>query len=770
MAGPERKQPTHEDNSAYRAPDLKSAGQLFDHQAIAAFVSYLALSVLIFGRGVLAHPANVYLGQGPDAQQYIWFLAWWAHAISHRLNPLLVRLVWVPSGANLAWATDFPLAACLLYPITRLWGPIVSSNLLHLIAPPLAGWSAFVLCRYIVQRFWPAWFGGFVFAFSPYMLAGMIGSVFLMLVFPLPLAVWATLRRLAGEFNARRYVAILVALLVAQFLMSPEIFASATFLGAIAIALAARQASDEERAPLISVSVRIILAYAISAVPLVPYLYYMFALQIPHGLIFPPLQLCIDLVNFFVPTSLNQLGKLPLFGAVTHRFLNLLAESGGYMGLPLLAIIALFARERWHDRSGRFMVYMLASACVLALGPLLEILGYRLLPLPAAALVVVPLLDKSIPARFMVYAYLALAVIVAMWLAEKREQEVGRTLRWTLGIAIMPFMLPNLSASFWTNAAEVPRFFSDGLYRQYLEPGQTVVVLPFGLYGEGMLWQAVTGMYFRMAGGYVGAAPPMPEEDCGWPIMSGFYRIAGVPEAGDQLKAYLANHDVSAVIVGRRTQYLVTQLNGRQTNGAWLLSSTLDRERIAMGTLLASLHTSPLDIGGITLYRIAPETFATYRHKTALEMQQRAARARFEALLLGGARYLAQGGDPGLLDPARAQRLGLLPQDWFGGPLFTVGDPSLHTRVGLGPAAPNGVVVGVEGSYDALKPLIQKYGADASQVYFPYPAILSPDPVPREPAMMAMMFDRAGLGRAAAVAVRQETDMPPPAPASAADK
>lgn len=92
----------------------------------AAFLSYLAGSVLIFGRGVLVHPASSYIGQGPDPQVYIWFLAWWAHALSHHLNPLLPKVVWAPSGGNLAWACDFPLAACLLYPVTRLWGPIVS--------------------------------------------------------------------------------------------------------------------------------------------------------------------------------------------------------------------------------------------------------------------------------------------------------------------------------------------------------------------------------------------------------------------------------------------------------------------------------------------------------------------------------------------------------------------------------------------------------------------------------------------------------------------
>src|SRR5580704_6991822 len=183
MGGRQRTEPESENHSAYRTLAI-SSGQLFDRQAIAAFLSYLALSVLIFGRGVLAHPTDAYIGQGPDPQVYIWFLAWWAHAISHHLNLFFPTVVWAPSGGNLAWACDFPLAACLLYPITRIWGPIVSSNVLHLIAPPLAGWSSFVLCRYLAPRFWPAWLGGFTFAFSPPMLTGMADGLLLMLVFP----------------------------------------------------------------------------------------------------------------------------------------------------------------------------------------------------------------------------------------------------------------------------------------------------------------------------------------------------------------------------------------------------------------------------------------------------------------------------------------------------------------------------------------------------------------------------------------------------------
>ena len=738
--------------------DMKPAAQLFGRQAAGAFLSYLALSLLIFGRGVLAHPATAYLGRGPDPQLYIWFQAWWTYAISHHLNPFVTTAVWAPSGVNLAWTTDFPLATVLLYPITRLLGPIVSCNVLHLIAPPLAGWSAFVLCRYAVRSFWPAWIGGCLFAFSPYMLTGMVDGVLLMLVFPLPIAIWAVLRHLADELEVRRLVTILVVLLVVQFLMSPEIYAHAALLGTIAVALALRMAPAEEQLRLLSLGMWIILAYAVSAVLLLPYLYYMFAFGVPHGVFFSPWRSSIDLANLFVPTLANQFGNLPVFGAITSQFRNSLHECGGYIGLPLIAIIVLFARERWHDRTCRFMVYMLACAYILAMGPLLEIVGYRLLPLPGAALATMPLFDKSIPARFMLYAYLALILMVAMWLAPDRQNagDEQKTLHWALGLAIIPFMLPNLSTSFWTTPAEIPPFFSSGLYRQYLTPGETVMVLPYGLFGEGMLWQAASDMYFRTAGGW-GFEPPVPEEHSGWPIMAGLYNIAGVPDAADQLKAYLANHDVGAVILGPRTQYLVLRLGSMRTATVWLRFPTIERERAATHKVLASLGT-PLEVGGIALYQLAPKALAPYRQLTALEMQRRAARARFDALLLGAQRYLSQGHNPADLTPQALESLGLVPLDWFGGEPFPSharsGNPIFRTDSILAAPGSSAIQVGIIGGYPALKPLIDRYGAETSAIYFPYPARLAPSAarLANDPATMVMEFDRAGLARAAAVA------------------
>ena len=521
--------------------NLKPAAQPFDRQAAAAFVSYMTLSLLIFGRGLLANPADAYLGRGPDALLNIWFVAWWPQVISHHLNPFLTTAIWAPSGVNIAWTTNFPLASCLLYPVTRLYGPIVSCNVAHLVGLPLAGWSAFVLCRHVVRRFWPAWVGGCLFAFSPYMLTCMVGGGLFLLVFSIPLAVWATLRRLAGELEVRSFVALLALLLVAQFLLSVEIFASATLFGAIAIAFAARSASAEEYARIVSAVWPIGAAYAISAIILSPYLYYMLALGVPEGTIFSPKNNAADFLNFLVPTGVNELGRLPSFGAIASHFRADLSESRAYLGLPLLAVIVLFARERWHERDSRFVVYMFACTCVLAMGPFLEIAGRIIMPLPGAALAAIPLIDKALPGRFMMYAYLAAAVLIAMWLSRENGR---RALRWALGLAIIAFMLPNLSASTWATPASMPAFFSSGLYRRYIAPGQTVMILPYGFFGEGDLWQAATDMYFRTAGGYVGYAPAIPSGHNRWPIMAGLYEVAGVPEAGDQLKAYLANHDV----------------------------------------------------------------------------------------------------------------------------------------------------------------------------------------------------------------------------------
>ena len=115
-------------------PNTSPVPRLFDRQAAGAFLLYLALSLLIFGRAVIAHPATVYVGRGPDPQLYIWFMAWWAHAISHGVNPFLTSVIWAPSGVHLAWTANMPLAAAGISGYARLRADRLVQSALSVVA------------------------------------------------------------------------------------------------------------------------------------------------------------------------------------------------------------------------------------------------------------------------------------------------------------------------------------------------------------------------------------------------------------------------------------------------------------------------------------------------------------------------------------------------------------------------------------------------------------------------------------------------------------
>ena len=300
--------------------------------------------------------------------------------------------------------------------------------------------------------------------------------------------------------------------------------------------------------------------------------------------------------------------------------------------------------------------------------------------------------------RLTLYAFLALAIITALWLSS------GSTPRWVrvaAALAVGVSMLPNLSAGFWTSGIDVPAFFREALYAKYLSPGDTVVVLPYGINGESMMWQLQSRWYFRMAGGYAGN-PPLEFRQ--WPIVRVFYRIGTValPAAGDQLKAFLATHGAAAVLVDDRDA------------GIWR-------------PLMATLDAAPIDAGGMTIYRAAPAELAPWRSANALAMETRIDRTRFAALVLAAVNYLHGGHPPAALTPAEVYKLGLMPAGWIVVPKKTEppwdegginlprhpSDPHQLDDLWLAVDEQGRIEVGVTGWYPALRAVLGEYRADA---------------------------------------------------------
>ena len=275
-----------------------------------AILIYFAAAYILAGRGLLGDFTGriVSTSTGHDPSVMIWCLAWFPHAIANHLDPFLSRAVWWPVGINLAWITSIPGAAILAWPMTSAFGPVASFNTLSFIALPAAAFTAFLLCRHLTGRNRASIAGGYVFGFSPYFLGHLQNHLLLILAFPIPLAVLLTVRLLEGSLRPRVFAPLMALVLALQIGFSLELFATMTAVGIIALLIGFAVGPEHWRTTVRSVAAPLAASYAIAAVLVAPYWYYLFAFGMPRGSIISPSGVSTDLLNFLIPTEANLLG------------------------------------------------------------------------------------------------------------------------------------------------------------------------------------------------------------------------------------------------------------------------------------------------------------------------------------------------------------------------------------------------------------------------------------------------------------------------------
>src|SRR5919197_709092 len=345
---------------------------------------YVGIMLALFGPKILSHLSDHLLagaidrGSINDASIYIWNLSWWPHAIGHAMNPFSTTAMWAPTGINLAGTTVIPLPSLVIAPVTLFFGPIVSFNLLSLLAPPTAAWTAYLLCRRIDAGFLPSVAGGFFFGFSSYeWLQTGGGHLNLSEIVFVPVCAYLVVRRLEGTIGPRAFTAGLTAALVAQFAISAEVFATMTIAGVLFGAIALVLNTRERRVQWYRTALLMVLSYLLALVVLSPYLYSLIARTQPVKP-FPSLaswearapQLGSSLRQFVVPGPLTQIahGLGERLGVV---------PSAWYLGIPLLAVVAVcFWRERRRTVT-KVLGVTFAALIVLSLGPAVRVGGIQ---------------------------------------------------------------------------------------------------------------------------------------------------------------------------------------------------------------------------------------------------------------------------------------------------------------------------------------------------------------------------------------------------------
>lgn len=480
------------------------AGLARRHPRASALVAYLGLSLATTGWRWLPDPSASCACQGNDPTFYMWALRWWPYALTHGLNPLESHFVWYPVGANVARAASIPSAALALWPVTALFGPLVSYNVMSLASPTLAGFCAYLLCRHVVRRELPAVAGGYLFGFGAYQLPQMVGHPNLSLVFLVPLIVLVALRRVEGQMSRAAYVAALAALFIAQVGLSTEVLTTTALMGGVMLVAAYVLTRGKARERVDGLVLETIAAGWIAVAIASPFIYYALvkggapaeAIGDGYGL---------DLLNPIVPTITTWAGGGAFHGLTVRFEGGAFAEANGYLSLPIIIAFGLWAARTHRRLLARLALVAAIASFLMALGGHLHVAGAEAIPLPWHLIEGLPAIRQITTSRIAMYTSLAVAVGIAAWLAESPPApRAAARRRWAVFALGAVLVFPSLGGELWSAPPPPPAFFRTGAWRHYLRPGETVLALPYAQDGTSMGWQAECGFCFRMPEGYLG--------------------------------------------------------------------------------------------------------------------------------------------------------------------------------------------------------------------------------------------------------------------------
>ena len=493
---------------------------------LAVAIAYLGVS-LFANAGTWLHGIThtVQLG-GADVPEEIWFLAQTPWALLHGHNPLANNFLNAPSGINLMDNTTMPLLGALGTPITLLFGPVATFNIMVNLALASSAMTFYLMARRFVRWRPAAFVGGLLYGFSPFVAAEGGAHLFLIVGFLPPLVVLFLDRFFRTKSDPPWLTGILVGgCFVAQLYISAEVFASMAVMAAIAAVLWIIYWLLRRPAVDVSQLVRMG-ACALGVFVLGSGFGVWTALDGPEHITGPAQSptviagLSSDPVGFIVPTEVQRFtfGHATLGDSlVAERDANWRIttdapnENGSYVGIPLMIILIIGTIALRRRRLVQFVALMAVAGMVLSMGSYLHIDGHRTrIPLPFDVLAHLPLFNSGAASRYVQFFWLFAALLLALFVDEVYARLVGRgqlgdRFRATAASTFLVVfaLIPLLPVwPYGSGASVVPSWFT-GAARS-VPVGTTVVVYPLAspVDASAMLWQAMAHDTFKMPGGY----------------------------------------------------------------------------------------------------------------------------------------------------------------------------------------------------------------------------------------------------------------------------
>lgn len=381
-------------------------------QGILAPALFLALALLFSWPLVLRLSREIPAsGQPVDPQHILYGLNWGATALLENPLDYFHATFFFPYSHSMAFLDQMFSLALLAAPVLLATGNWVASyNVTWILTFALSGWGAFLLTRHLTESTPAAYLAGILYAFHPfrYHSAGILHVVGMMWI---PFALLMLHRWVQTERSG--YLFAFLAFSLAQFLASGYTGAFLILAAGLYLIVLLVLSRDAVRGLLRRRWRTLILVVALGVVLLLPFLW-------------PALRSVVG-----DPAHRRSLGETALWSALPADFLTpapgslfrRLAPFAGAARQPLFSgWVASFLVAAWiltrgwrgHPRRVELVFYLvlLGVGALLALGPFLTVLGFRI-PMPfAVVFYVLPgaAFIRS-PVRFFILSSLAVAVL-----------------------------------------------------------------------------------------------------------------------------------------------------------------------------------------------------------------------------------------------------------------------------------------------------------------------------------------------------------------------
>jgi hypothetical protein len=363
-------------------------------------VRHLIILACYLAAGIaVTWPRATYLTEGKlpatrDAGVYVWDFWWLAHQVEHLGNPWFTRAIAAPVGAQLGYHALMPLEGVVMLPVTLIFGPSASYNLLSILLPGLMCYAMYRAARLWLPSQTGAIAAGAFFGLSSdltwhawYQLNLAAGALFL----PLVLEASVRLRRnprprqavilgvvLGGSLLTDQQSAVLVAILAAVVLVPWLVWTRPP----------ARADGGNGAAPVPARRTRAaaaLLAVAVALVLASPQIAAMVVQSRSGGAAVPP-----QFVNKYYTTSSSY---LPGLFSVSPRAVGLgltalkpvsyagpLGDGVPTFGLLLTVLGVIGLALSWRRRTARLLALLWLASAVLMLGSTLQIGTHTYVP------------------------------------------------------------------------------------------------------------------------------------------------------------------------------------------------------------------------------------------------------------------------------------------------------------------------------------------------------------------------------------------------------